>query len=234
MTTPAIRHRVNEALIFEGEVGISIRDMVNRAVEDRVDLSEADLSGANLGDAFLRGATLAFADLSKADLRLATMERASLVGADLTKANLYVANLRYADLRGAELGGADLRGADLRGADLECATMWGADLRGATLSGANLGEKFGRLVGMHPFFQCGPVGQGAENLQAFITDKGIVIKIKNSDFFIDEFAAEVESNCSDPKYKKEYAAAIFMIRAHADAWGDEVAQGNDIYEGFPY
>jgi hypothetical protein len=186
--------------MFEGEAGMTTRQMLEKATFSRENLRGADLGGANL-----RGADLYGADLGGANLR----------GADL-----YGADLRGANLRGADLYGANLRGANLGGANLYGVNLRGADLRGANLRGANLGEKLGKLVGKRPFFQCGPIGSRYDYLVSFITDKGIVIKAGCFTGFLDEFIVAVEKTHSDTDHGKEYAMAVLMIEAHAAIFGD--------------
>ena len=111
MDKPTIKHRHTGVVLFEGDAGMTTRQMLEKATAAKSNLYGADLRGA--------------------DLR----------GADLRGANLFDADLRGANLGGADLRGADLYGADLYGANLGGADLRGADLRGANLRGANLGGK---------------------------------------------------------------------------------------------
>ena len=70
---PQIKNRSTDAVIYEGESG-----MTTRAVLEKATATKANLYGANLCDANLYGANL---------------RNASLCGADLYGANLYGANL---------------------------------------------------------------------------------------------------------------------------------------------
>jgi len=160
--------------------------------------------------------TLEKATVSKANLYGANLYGANLGGADLYGANLYGANLYGANLGGANLGGADLGGADLGGADLG-----GANLGGANLGGADLGEKFGKVTGTRPFFQCGPIGSRQDYLQAFRTDKGVVIKAGCFKGLLDDFVEAVAKTHSDNDHGKEYAMAVLMIEAHVAIWGQK-------------
>ena len=109
-----IKNRWTGSVLFEYEKeNNTIKETVEKAVEEGANLGGADLEGANLGGAYLGGAYLE--------------------GANLEGAYLEGAYLGGADLRGANLAGAYLEGADLEGADLE-----GANLRGANLAGAYL------------------------------------------------------------------------------------------------
>jgi hypothetical protein len=108
MDKPTIKHRHTGVVLFEGDAGMTTRQMLEKATAAKSNLHGANLHGANLRGADLRGANLYGADL----------HGANLYGADLRGANLYGANLRDADLRGADLYGADLRGADLGGKKL--------------------------------------------------------------------------------------------------------------------
>ena len=91
-----IKDRITKNLILSFECE-SMRDCIEAAIKERVDLRGADL----------RGAYLTGANLRRADLRDANLTGAYLSRADLTGANL----------RGAYLTGADLRDANLRGAN---------------------------------------------------------------------------------------------------------------------
>ena len=85
MTTTQIKNIYTGTVMYEGESGMTTRQMLEKAIA-----SQADLRGANLGGADLYSANLGGADLRGADLR----------GADLRGANLYSANLGGANLGG--------------------------------------------------------------------------------------------------------------------------------------
>ena len=86
---PQILHRYTGAVLFEGEAGMTTRQMLEKATTAKADLGGANLYGADLYGANLYGANLRGANLG---------------GADLRGANLYGANLYGVDLRGADLG----------------------------------------------------------------------------------------------------------------------------------
>ncbi len=117
--------------------GSFVGRVLEKAVFEGVDATQADFSRARLAGANFRGANLSRAnfgdaDLTGADLRLAKLEYptlnrtdlsgANLAGTDLSRAYLLNSRLRDADLRGlAGIGtceAIDFRGADLRGANL--------------------------------------------------------------------------------------------------------------------
>ena len=133
---PKIKHRYTGEVLFEGEAGMTTRQMLEKATASKANLSWADLYKANLSWADLSGADLSKANLSGADLSRADLSRANLSGADLSRANLSGADLSGADLSRANLSGANLSGANLYKADLSWADLSGADLSGADLSGA--------------------------------------------------------------------------------------------------
>ena len=110
-----IKNRWTGSVLFEYEKeNNTLKDTVEKAIEEG-----ANLEGAYLEGAYLRGANLEGADLEGADLEGANLRGADLEGADLEGAYLRGANLRGANLEGANLEGANLEGADLEGADLE-------------------------------------------------------------------------------------------------------------------
>ena len=94
-----IKNRWTGSVLFEYEKeNNTLKDTVEKAIEEGANLRGADLEGANLEGADLRGA-----DLRGADLEGAYLEGAYLEGADLEGAYLEGANLRGANLRGAYL-----------------------------------------------------------------------------------------------------------------------------------
>ena len=75
MDKPTIKHRYTEAVLFEGDTGMTTRQMLEKATA-----AKADLRGAYLGGAYLRGADLRDAYLGGADLRDANLRGKKLVG----------------------------------------------------------------------------------------------------------------------------------------------------------
>ena len=119
-----IKNRWTGSVLFEYEKeNNTLKDTVEKAIEEG-----AYLKGANLEGAYLEGANLGGAYLEGAYLKGANLEGAYLEGA----------NLEGANLEGAYLEGAYLEGANLEGAYLEGAYLKGANLEGAYLEGAYL------------------------------------------------------------------------------------------------
>src|SRR5574344_531006 len=134
---------INGKVLYSDDTCTTIKELVEKAVFNKINLIDADLESANLIcanliDADLEGANLIDADLRGANLIGADLESANLIDADLRGANLIGANLIGANLRGANLRSANLIDADLESANLICADLRGANLRGANLRGANL------------------------------------------------------------------------------------------------
>ena len=127
-------------------------------------------------------------------------------------------------LEKATFAKADLYGADLRGANLYGANLRGADLGGADLYGANLGEK--KLAGARPFMQIGPIGSRSDYLQAFITDKGLMIRAGCFFDTRDQFELQLAATHGMNEHGQEYMAALSLIDAHAELWAPkaEVAE----------
>ena len=101
------------AILFRDDAE-TLREVVERAVAQRVYLSGANLSSADLSGANLSGAYLSGANLSRAYLSGANLSGANLSGANLSSANLSGANLPSAYMSGANLSGAYLSGAIYR------------------------------------------------------------------------------------------------------------------------
>src|SRR5574344_1282298 len=98
-------------VLYSDDTCTTIKELVEKAVFNKInlrdaDLRDADLIGANLICANLRGANLIGANLRGADLESANLIGANLIDADLESANLICANLIDADLRGANLRSA--------------------------------------------------------------------------------------------------------------------------------
>ena len=94
----------------------TVKDTVEEAVRQKVNLNGANLYRANLDGANLDWASLNGANLDRANLNEASLYRASLNGANLNRANLNRANLDGANLDRANLNEASLNGANLDGA----------------------------------------------------------------------------------------------------------------------
>ena len=161
-------------ILFESSVG-TIRELLEKTVEEGANLEgayledaylkdaylkDAYLKGAYLKDAYLEGANLKDAYLEDANLKGANLEGAYLEGANLEGANLegayledaYLkdAYLKDAYLKDAYLKGANLKGAYLKGANLEGANLEGANLEGAYLEGANLKGAYLKDANLQP------------------------------------------------------------------------------------
>ena len=65
---PQIRHQLTGLVLFEGEAGMTTRQMLEKATASRVNLSGANLYEANLSGADLYGANLSGANLYEANL----------------------------------------------------------------------------------------------------------------------------------------------------------------------
>lgn len=74
--------------------------------------------------------------LRAADLRIANLCEANICGADLRTASLFEANLCRADLSGADLSGANLNQSNLYGVNLNEVYLYGANLYNANLFNA--------------------------------------------------------------------------------------------------
>jgi hypothetical protein len=108
-----IEIRTSLGKVLHRSEAASLREAVEEAAAQRVDLRGADLNGTDFS-----GANLAGADLARADL----------AGADLAYANLTGTNFTGADLAGADLAYANLTGTNLHEANLEQAVFVGATM----------------------------------------------------------------------------------------------------------
>jgi uncharacterized protein YjbI with pentapeptide repeats/predicted transcriptional regulator len=139
-----IRRRFVDEIIYMGEA-TSFRALIESAVSENVDLSEAELGGINLARSSLCGARLSGANLRNtnlmgADLTGARLCGANLASADMSRAVLYKTNLAKADLSEANLALVQGAWAFLPEANLSEANLARADFSGANLAGAYLFE----------------------------------------------------------------------------------------------
>ena len=132
----------NGEIIFEREVG-SMRELLEVAIRERINLEYANLVNANLVNANLENAklenadlrysNLEYSDLANADLRYSNVEYSNLRYSNLANANLEYSNLRYSNLANANLANADLENAKLGNAYLEKANLEKANLENTNL-----------------------------------------------------------------------------------------------------
>ncbi len=111
-----IKSILGEVLFVYEKENNTIKDTLEKAVEQGVSLHAADL----------RGADLRRANLSGADLRTANLFEANLCRADLSGADLRFANLNESNLCGANLYGVNLNEVYLYGANLYDANLFNA------------------------------------------------------------------------------------------------------------
>lgn len=122
-----IKDRFTGKVLYSGQAPC-IAALVEEAVAEGCDLSEAELSGLDLSRA----------DFSGARLSRANLKRTNLLRTDLTGAILSDADLQSSDMFGAILFKANLAGANLSDANLSMSYAVWAFLPGANLSEANL------------------------------------------------------------------------------------------------
>ena len=166
----------------------SVKEAVEKAVENNINLSGASLRNADLRNADLYGAYLRNADLSGADLR-----NADLSGAYLRNADLYGASLRNADLRNADLYGASLRNADLYGVNHNGKELWS----------------------LRPVLQLGCCGSvGRSTLVMFYADKSDpMVYCGCFSGTVDEFEKKIHDRHAGTFHEYEYMAMVEHIRA---------------------
>ena len=75
-----IKHRYTEAVLFDGDAGMTTRQVLEKATASKANLRGANLYGANLYGVDLYGANLYGADLRGANLRGANLGEKKLVG----------------------------------------------------------------------------------------------------------------------------------------------------------
>lgn len=156
-TPLSIRNQFTDQVVFSAPAE-TVKDLVEQAAKQGVDLSEAELTGANLSGLVAPGANFTEAMLYRANLNGADLSGALFPGAELSQAKLCRAVLIRANLSGANLSEADatnadfheaclmqtnldnacLQDADLRDADLTESRLVGANVMGANLQGAKM------------------------------------------------------------------------------------------------
>lgn len=143
MNNIKIKSVFTKKVIFEFEKqDNTIKDTVEEAVKQDVNLCYADLRGADLSGANLHGANLRCANLRDA--------------------NLYHANLEYADLSDANLVHANLTDANLHGSKLTCTNFFEANLHDAKFYYVECNRaKFGNAIDV-PEHLCVPLACPSE------------------------------------------------------------------------
>jgi hypothetical protein len=116
-------------IVFSGRFN-TVKDCIEAAIYDNVDLSKTDLrhvnlNNANLDDARLNGAKLDGANLSGANMSETHMSKASLKNTTLHAACLCLADLRGCDMRGALFGATDIAGARMDDAKFSTISAFG-------------------------------------------------------------------------------------------------------------
>ena len=206
----------------------TVKEAVEKAVEDganlygatlsRANLYGANLDGTNLYGANLYGANLSRANLDGANLSGATLSRANLDGATLSGATLSRANLDGATLYGANLSRANLYGANLSGATLSRANLDGANLSRANLSRANLdgANLYGKqLWHVRPFLTLGLCGRHDRMTNVFFFEDGSEPVVNCGCFCgnIEEFAAIIHKTHAGTFHEVEYMAMVEHFKA---------------------
>ena len=135
------------------------------------------------------------------------LEKAVEAGVNLTGVNLTGANLRDVNLTSANLRGVNLTGANLRDVNLTGANMTDVQVR--------VGEK---LIGERPVFMTGPIGSRCDYLIAYITDKGIRLRVGCFFGDVETFRSKLEAEHGDNDHAAEYRAALVLIEKHAEIW----------------
>lgn len=114
----------NGTFLYISETSQSIKETLEEAVKNGINLYNINLEGANLEGANLQGANLVYASLYEVNLQ----------GANLQGANLKEASFQGANLQGANLQETYLKDAYLQEANLEGVNFTGAILRGTYVS----------------------------------------------------------------------------------------------------
>lgn len=89
------------------------------------------------------------------------------------------------------------------------------------MSGADLNGK--KLIGVRPMFTIGPIGSRADNISAYLTDSGVMIR---AGCFFDtrsKFELALDAEHGDNDHAQEYRAALVLIDKHAEIWASEAA-----------
>lgn len=123
MKIQKIRDYRSGHILYHGAFG-GLRQALEQAVRDGLDLPYADLSGAALVNAALDGARLPHARFTGANLMGANLSESMMDGADFTGAGLqnvcfHLSSLQRCDFRNAFFGATDMKGCNLRHSQFE-------------------------------------------------------------------------------------------------------------------
>jgi hypothetical protein len=112
-----IKNRYTNEVIYRCEAE-SIKDAIQKAIKEKVNLSNSNLRGSDLRDSDLSNSNLSNSDLSNSNLRGSDLSYSNLSGSDLRDSDLSYSNLSYSNLSNSNLRGSDLRDSNLSGSDL--------------------------------------------------------------------------------------------------------------------
>lgn len=126
------RHHIicshTQEVIYEGWFD-SLKDCVEIAVAEHINLDGADLTGANLAnanldDAQMAGVILNGANLNGANLSEGVFDNANMVGADLSHVCFAMSSLMNVDMMGASFAATEVIDAVISGCQFSCPSVF--------------------------------------------------------------------------------------------------------------
>ena len=136
MTTIEIKSILGKVLYTYTKENATIKDALEQAVKEKVNLSNSNLSNSNLSNSNLsnsnlRNSNLRNSNLSNSNLSNSNLSNSYLSNSNLSNSNLSNSNLRNSNLRNSDLRNSDLSNSYLSNSNLRNSYLSNSDLRGA-------------------------------------------------------------------------------------------------------
>lgn len=201
-----IKSRYNDHLIFD--FNGSSKETIEEAVKQNIDLSGANLRNLELKFSNFKGGKFNNADFSGSDCKGTDWTEVSAVRTDFGSS--CQSDTKWVR---ANASHASFWCSNFRYSNLEDAILTGIDIRACKLAHASLGEKWGAILMTHnPYMEVYPIGLYQESLQAFKTDKGLVIILGKFKGFVKEFEEMLEVVKSHGTNIEDYLSVLELVK----------------------
>lgn len=207
-----INNYYTKEVIFKDDLITSSKELLEKAVKEKVPLVCADLRNLSLPNAILREGDFRYAKFDGSDCKGANFSEADLIGADLSNSCQSSTNYTAANISYSELWCVNFRHSNWTDIKNE-----GIRVKATKLSNVFLGEKYGKIIKCNiPFIQISPVGMYQDCLQAYRTDKGMFIKLGKFFDSVEKFEEQLKIMKQDKKDVVEYQEIIKMLQTMAN------------------
>lgn len=202
-----IRNYFTKEILFKDDLIKSSKELVEKAVKEKIPLIGADLRNLNLQGATLFEGDFRYAKFDGSDCKGAMYYCSDFIGADFSNSCQSSTNFTEANISYSELWCVNFRHSNWTNIKNE-----GIRVKATKLANVFLGEKYGKIIKCNiPFIQISPVGLYQECLQAYRTDKGLFIKVGNFFDSLDMFKEKLKIIKENKNDITEYEEIIKML-----------------------